>query len=422
MAIVILTATAIGIIIPQLNPFSQLLIIFTLVYLSILCFSTFIRSIDPAWILALTIFFELIGWPIKTISPSTPVLWVVPLLPLPFVILSLINSPRHLLPSLRELYFWFYFLGYATLSLFWSLNPNYGFEKLLILIVRGLIPGVYIFLLYKIHHKFSWNDVLLVSAFYSVAVILFGQESPEYPGRIALPGSNPIWDARTALMGSAIALWWQGKKVWLRLSVFCLGIVTALVTQSRGPLLAFMASVVLTMVVQYVRATLRKKLMWCALLIYGLIGIVITELLLVDFGNLKIELVGRYATLGSVEALTSDENVVSRLGVLQQALDIFKSNPVFGVGLGGFVGTLEYPHNIIFEVAAELGLIGFLLWIAVVINSMILARKNRLLLALLIQALFYALTTGDLGFNYEYILLTLIILGSRTKQSEEVVT
>ena len=50
------------------------------------------------------------------------------------------------------------------------------------------------------------------------------------------------------------------------------------------------------------------------------------------------------------------------------ALDIFKQNPIFGAGLGSFpiyyngIDLPDYPHNIVLEILAEFGLIGFVVF------------------------------------------------------------
>jgi len=53
-----------------------------------------------------------------------------------------------------------------------------------------------------------------------------------------------------------------------------------------------------------------------------------------------------------------------RLDLLKAGLSQFAHNPVFGGGLGSFVGLVkgyEYPHNVFLEIGGELGLIGLLL-------------------------------------------------------------
>jgi len=53
-----------------------------------------------------------------------------------------------------------------------------------------------------------------------------------------------------------------------------------------------------------------------------------------------------------------------RLDMVKAGLSLFAHNPIFGGGLGSFVGLVkgyEYPHNVFLEIGGELGLIGLLL-------------------------------------------------------------
>jgi len=65
----------------------------------------------------------------------------------------------------------------------------------------------------------------------------------------------------------------------------------------------------------------------------------------------------------STEARTEEaSSVYRRLRFWQQALDDFKRSPITGVGTGNSVGGSGFPHNILLEVLAEHGLVGFVLF------------------------------------------------------------
>jgi O-antigen ligase len=47
----------------------------------------------------------------------------------------------------------------------------------------------------------------------------------------------------------------------------------------------------------------------------------------------------------------------------EEAINEFKANPIFGVGLGNFAGGVGYfPHNILLEILAELGIVGLFMF------------------------------------------------------------
>lgn len=57
-------------------------------------------------------------------------------------------------------------------------------------------------------------------------------------------------------------------------------------------------------------------------------------------------------------------SVYQRITMWKEAINDFKANPVLGVGIGNSVGGIGYPHNILLEVAAELGVFGLLIIIS----------------------------------------------------------
>jgi O-antigen ligase len=56
-------------------------------------------------------------------------------------------------------------------------------------------------------------------------------------------------------------------------------------------------------------------------------------------------------------------SVYKRITLWNHAINDFKENPILGVGTGNSVGGTGFPHNIILEVSAELGLLGLLILI-----------------------------------------------------------
>ena len=69
---------------------------------------------------------------------------------------------------------------------------------------------------------------------------------------------------------------------------------------------------------------------------------------------------------------------------------------------------MRYPHNIVVEVLAETGLVGFALWSAAIVALFLALRGDRLFRFAFVVCLSYAMTSGDLGGNYEYWLFGLI--------------
>jgi O-antigen ligase len=109
-----------------------------------------------------------------------------------------------------------------------------------------------------------------------------------------------------------------------------------------------------------------------------------------------------------------------RLKNAEVALKLFYEHPIIGVGIGGFsifsektkeeIERFKYPHNIILEIASELGSIGLILFITMLVFTMsklfYLRKKYKcskssaladLLISLIIFSFLTSLTSGDIN-------------------------
>jgi O-antigen ligase len=77
----------------------------------------------------------------------------------------------------------------------------------------------------------------------------------------------------------------------------------------------------------------------------------------------------------TADAKTSPgSSIFWRLTFFRNAFSEFRQHPLFGVGFGNSVGGKGYPHNILLEAAAEMGIIGLSLFAAVCILAVKKAR------------------------------------------------
>jgi O-antigen ligase len=119
-------------------------------------------------------------------------------------------------------------------------------------------------------------------------------------------------------------------------------------TNSRGGQLALLATVFFF----FVRKT-RK------FLIGGILGGLGTAVILA-FGPSRMGMLS-----------TSEESAANRMDLWYGGIQMLKSNPIFGVGQGMFMEDMpQTAHNSFVLAAAELGFVGFFLWIALIYVSM----------------------------------------------------
>jgi O-antigen ligase len=174
---------------------------------------------------------------------------------------------------------------------------------------------------------------------------------------------NPIWVGRTAAIGVLISLALILGNFSRRISL--VGYVSLpflaialLASGSRGPVVALLAALVVLVGLAMQNRQLRRRLAQIAL---GVVAAVVVAALIVPSSA-----VDRSASFlfGNASGLSSN----GRTHLWGQALSLFYSHFWTGVGTGGFANYaptgIFYPHNIVLEVGAELGVLGVLALVA----------------------------------------------------------
>lgn len=278
---------------------------------------------------------------------------------LPFLLLwAIATGGRHLLGGARLSFDWglilhglFALLAIASFLAVADQTP-YAREKLLLLLTLNL--GSYLagatFSRAQFARLFGWI-MLLGLVVCGMTLFAYVTDAPSLPGRFSPEGMNPIWACRLVLLGAIAGLiaapvrWWGAA--YLAVAIPC-----ALLTGSRGPLVAAAAAALMFGLAWWF-APGRRPIPWSrGLLMAGLAGLV---LLLLSSQLPGLRHLG--ATVGM------------RLALYQQALGAIAERPLLGLGLGGFQAevdvaamgeALAFPHNIFLEVGSELGLLGLL--------------------------------------------------------------
>jgi O-antigen ligase len=99
---------------------------------------------------------------------------------------------------------------------------------------------------------------------------------------------------------------------------------------------------------------------------------------------------------------TGSGSLGSRIDFLTVSLNLFLQNPIIGVGFGGwqtFSIFHTYPHNILFEILSETGIVGFLFFVLIIIK---LQFKN-IFAYICIYSIITLLFSGDFSyFRYAF--------------------
>ncbi|MNM78534.1 O-Antigen ligase [compost metagenome] len=402
------------------------LLVATVVFFTLQCLLSLKMKVDAAYLFAFCIYFDFFAYFYKLAIPGESLVLLIgaPLLP---VGVALLLKPSIVLETLRDqgIWLWGIFLAYALISLTWAPAESNGIMKEVILLAHGVIPALYVYLIYRKYGRFSWTVVALAGMAYAILHLLLGEYSEEYPGRLTLPGGNPIFNARTSLITATVCLWAPRIPLPVRLLSLGAAVASALATQSRGPLAAFLLANALYFGLWFIRKFRERKLgkltrlampLLFLLIIAGGIASAYAEQLAVWVEN------SRFMVLFDRNQLQGDDNYIGRLDLQTRALEKLETSPFLGAGLGSVTPPLarDFPHNLVLEIAAEGGFAGLTLWTFAVLFSLWAAiQRTPVLAILLVQSIGYALASGDFGFNYEYVVMAMTALALLPAKQQE---
>jgi len=251
-----------------------------------------------------------------------------------------------------------------------------------------------------------------------VLTTLLGVPSFSSIDRLTVLGANTINVAAAALLVPLLGLTFVARdgSPQVRIATIILipaALIVALATGSRGPLLVLLLVAIPSLVrgVSHLRS-----LHWSRSLAIAGVGLAILAVVSVASNDLPALSTSRFTSLGDfvqsavagdqVNASNADTSSTARLSFFDAALTMFKERPVLGFGTAGFetlshrlLGEDEaYPHNAVLQFAAEYGVVGLALFIALVVLGLIrpLPDRARPLRILFAYFLLLAMLSGDI--------------------------
>ena len=289
------------------------------------------------------------------------------------------------LPWTRELFFLFGFWLIIIVSTIFSEYP-YGYNgawSMLEKVSKILLFTVITIGLMQDRNKVRWLVVVITLSlgFYGLkggiwAVMTGGGERVLGPERSFIAGNTEIGLALNMILPFILGLRRDESNKWFRhflLVMFCFTIIAILITHSRGALLGLVA--VLGMIFLKSKA---KIIMFVVLALS--VPIAMTSLPSHWFSRME-----------SIEAKPKDRSAAGRLESWKLAYRMALDRPLVGFGFRPFSPEMyakylpEHPvtgwdaHSIYFQVLAEHGFTGLILYVGIIILSILSVRKlNRL--------------------------------------------
>lgn len=318
------------------------------------------------------------------------------------------NNNFHEIINYKPFILFVIFIIYCAISLTYSANYSYGFGKLLGLIAIDLpliLTSILFLIEYEQIHSKIFSTSIIIAGILFTLVLLFTEPF--------------LFDNKTNILGFTHV----GFGKYLSYA-FLICLVLIVKSNKRNPLLvlsfsiitlglffsglrAALLSVVLISVYVILRKIYQKKI---SLLILEQISVAILLCLLVSiFLPHHIEsVVTRYSNLGKVLNFTSnsDSAIETRLQSYSISLTMIDRALLFGQGLGGFNQlfnnnslplTMKYPHNLFLEIASELGFLGIVIILTLLILTFIALRQtDEIIILLFINSLILSLFSGAL--------------------------
>jgi len=370
-------------------------------------------TINTGYLIAFFLFFDIYAFILsKIITFVTPLIFLV-LISIFVIIISFLTNYNKFIEALKrkEITLWILFTIYLFLSLLWTPNHHYGLFKFQIYLIKGFLPGLAIYFSFYVYRKMSWAPAIVSGLLYILVFFFLKQDSAYFTHRMTIKGSNPIWISRATLLYVSIILIAFETKLIYKTLLAIPGLIAAFLAQSKGPFIGLFAGFLGYYYFQYRKEnqTVNKWLFFLKIMLSMLTIILFFNLLIESFDVLKNS---RFAVLFSIRKLFSEPTFLERVVRFTKAINIFIHNLFFGVGIGGFspVDQRNYPHNIVLEIGSELGVFGLTIWSVLIYKVYQLSKLNKIFLILFLQTLTYAMFSGDLGFNNEYVLISFMIL------------
>jgi len=285
---------------------------------------------------------------------------------------------------------------FLSISYIYTASPDYGFRKIL----RFNTFAVTMFITPLLIIKSPADSKRLLSYFYFLLVIIIGIMLLQfvyflkwgdfaivlaYWNRISIPGANPIQVSRYLAIGAAmmIALLIRNKpsQSLHYFSILFMILLSIILSGSRGPLVSIIIGSI-------VYAILYERKHSSRIFGYGIlaIGTIITLLLL-----LPESLTQRFFDISQGSVIMTQQGVrristiATRFEFWSMSLQAWFSSITsffIGLGAGGFSSLFIwrdwrwYPHNLIFEIIAELGMVGLVIGVLFIIKSYQIINKG----------------------------------------------
>ncbi len=324
----------------------------------------------------------------------------------------------------KELNFYLMFLIFATLSFFWSIEPDSTAE----IVRRMFMVTVSLIIFYNILKQYNFSSAIffgmLLITFINFFIFL-GVIPPFY--EIYFPSTNRFMGTTEnpnilasimffSLFVTIVHLYKESNKIIIVLGYLniMVGYYLILATVSRTALVVSLGLIFMFIINTLLDKKRRSYLLWVTLLVVGITSFMIDLTALMKSVNFALERIG--FIFSSLTGNDIEHSAHERVELAMTAFYVFMDNPLFGTGMDtvrSYAGL--YAHNNYAELLADSGLVGLILYYMIYISLAYKALliKDKWIKSYLLMFVF-SLFTYDLGgvSYYDKFTLSMIVFAS----------
>jgi O-antigen ligase len=299
------------------------------------------------------------------------------------------------------------FIGWSFISVIWSINPSATLKRMVTYI--QLIAMVWlIWELCKeqkeyrlILQAYVLGGFIPIISMINIYLLAGGPVK-----RIVTEGFDHNWLATTLALGIPIA-WYLANKWNSKIMTFInmiyvpMAVFAVILTGSRG---AFIVTVVSLSIVPLMYFVVSKNIRY-ATVAFIIVSIIFSIILAPKLAQTLEHNIERFSEIGTE---ISEGSMTGRKFIWKAGFEVFKENPVIGVGSGGysfaverFFGRPRVAHNTFLSVLIDTGIIGIILFVAIFVIAIIPYFKAHYLELIFYFVLFITLIVGLMPINWE---------------------
>lgn len=307
------------------------------------------------------------------------------------------------------------FLFYAFTSMFWSPDINEAmpkaFDILIIFLTLICFRSIQLALGRTAFSGAFWRGIMLVAAFLALLTLVSGIFTDA--SRTNILGGGPNIFGRIMGLLCIASLYYALRKYRRATVLFVIGALLIIISGSRGALLAAIVGCVTFLLVS------RSRLHSVFLIVLFSVSLIGIALFYTPLGSRALETFQQRVLMLTFEK----QYDAGRIGLYDMAIEVGMESPIFGTGLAAFpVYTgRNYPHNVFLEIFAEGGILGLLLFLAMLGAAFRMFWKNRSKLnpasiAAFVLILVASQFSGDLYDSRGIILLSILAIDSKPER------